>query len=72
MEEAVWVLLILAALALPYWLMAWYLCPKIGHARWLWLLVLAVPVLNNLFFLLLLTWAAGKAHDRLRALEQRP
>lgn len=58
-------------LTLPFAFGAFYLAPKIGANRWLWLVLCLIPIVNvyAICAFLFRTW--GRMLDRLNALDDR-
>lgn len=61
----------LIILMLPIAIGAFYLAPKIGANRWLWLILLLIPFVNFAVFWVFIFLVAGRVLDRLNAIGER-
>lgn len=50
---------------------AWWLAPKMGDRRWVWVVLMLIPVVNSFAIMFLPFRAAGAILDRLNALAKQ-
>lgn len=58
-------------LTLPVAIGAVYLAPKMGANRWLWLILLLIPIVNFFVMYVFLFRVMGAVLDRLNAIQDR-
>ena len=58
-------------LTLPFAIGALYLAPKMGANRWIWFILLLIPVVNLFAMYVFLFRAMGAVLDRLNAIQER-
>jgi hypothetical protein len=61
----------LIILMIPIAIGAFYLAPKVGANRWLWAILLLIPIVNFFTFWTFVFLVAGRILDRLNAITNR-